>query len=393
VDSFDILPPLKEPFVVRIPVNGVMSTLLVDTGGSGGFLGTHYVHTHRTKHKRLNEPLPIQQAVKGSKPKCNAVATVNLKFGDHSEETEMFVNYDGILGFPTLEKGRAVIDVDKMVLRLPAWDVEIPMERWVHPATLTEKAKQILKTNAMGTRAEVGGYSDPPDISKQSRAFYRNKLLQDYDDIFLDRLPHKLPPFRAINHRIPVKIEKLWAAPHYRFPEKHKEALEKDLDLKLAAGIIVPTTDMPLATSHMVPKKDPGEMRHVQDLRPRNKDTETMVWPLPPTEEIIIKVAGCLEQSCVDLIQSFDQIRVADQDVPWTTFRMHKGVYYHLTMQMGDKNAVTTQQQMLETEKIRDEVAAYIDDIFPIGTAKTTPYEHYLTLLNEKTASCIPPCW
>jgi hypothetical protein len=37
---------------------------------------------------------------------------------------------------------------------------------------------------------------------------------------------------------------------------------------------------------------------------------------------------------------------------------------------------------MLETvfEKIRDEVAVYIDDIFPIGTTKTTPYEHYLTL-------------
>jgi hypothetical protein len=51
-------------------------------------------------------------------------------------------------------------------------------------------------------------------------------------------------------------------------------------------------------------------------------------------------------------------------------------------MQMGDKNSVTTQQHWLDTtfEDMRDEVQAYIDDIFPIGGPDTTNYEHYKTL-------------
>jgi hypothetical protein len=107
-----------------------------------------------------------------------------------------------------------------------------------------------------------------------------------------------------------------------------------------------------------------------------------MVWPLPIPETIVTKVANSAQQSSIDLIQSFDQIRVAEEDVPKTAFRTHHGTYLHLTMQIGDKNAVSTQQQLLDTtlDPIRDEVAAYIDDIFPIGNPKTTPYEHYGTL-------------
>ena len=47
---------------------------------------------------------------------------------------------------------------------------------------------------------------------------------------------------------------------------------------------------------------------------------------------------------------------------------------------MGDKNAVTTQQQLLDTafERIRNKIISYIDDIFPIDDE--TPYEHYQML-------------
>ena len=55
------------------------------------------------------------------------------------------------------------------------------------------------------------------------------------------------------------------------------------------------------------------------------------------------------ERSKIDLVQSFDQIRVDPADVPKTAFRTHRGNYLHLTMQMGDKNAVSTQQRLLDT--------------------------------------------
>jgi hypothetical protein len=43
----------------------------------------------------------------------------------------------------------------------------------------------------------------------------------------------------------------------------------------------------------MVPKKE-NKLRHVQDLRKRNLDTESMAWPLPDQEELVHKIADPL---------------------------------------------------------------------------------------------------
>jgi hypothetical protein len=123
-----------------------------------------------------------------------------------------------------------------------------------------------LEVNATLPPSSAAGFKH------QSADFYHDLIYKDYDDIFLTQLPPPLPPLRVVNHHIPVKIDTPWIAPYYHLPEVHKRALDKDIDLKLQAGIVVPTTNVPLATSHMVPKRDPGTYRHVQDLRRRNKD-------------------------------------------------------------------------------------------------------------------------
>jgi hypothetical protein len=102
------------------------------------------------------------------------------------------------------------------------------------------------------------------DVDKHgTEEYYRNLIYKHYADVFVDKLPAQLPPLRAVNHRIPVKIDRPWMAPLYRLPEHHKKALEADIDLKLRASIVVPTTEIPLATSHMVSKKDPDDFRHI----------------------------------------------------------------------------------------------------------------------------------
>jgi hypothetical protein len=98
-----------------------------------------------------------------------------------------------------------------------------------------------------------------------SADFYHDLIYKEYDDVFLTELPPQLPPLRGVSHHIPVKIDTPWVTPHYHLPGAHKRALDKDIDIKLRAGIVVPTTTIPLATSHMVLKKDPGTYRHVQD--------------------------------------------------------------------------------------------------------------------------------
>ena len=405
------LPRLEEPFIARISINNVPARCLIDTGASGDFVSTHFTFVNRLKHRKLDAAIPIQQAVKGSKPKCNAVASTTIQFGDWSKKTSMYVihlaNYDAIIGLPTLLDAGAKFDLASKTLRLHEYGVSLPLERFQPPVRPPQKfpAKGVEMSPSDTARPptlllwfrlrvwlsilldDIQISADPPVFSVYPRVdkngspeYYRDLILDLYADVFVDKLPAMLPPLRAINHRIPVKIEKPWMAPLYRLPEHHKRALEADIELKLRAGIIVPTTELPLATSHMVPKKDPGEFRHVQDLRRRNKDTETLVWPLPPTDDIVDKVARSPERSKIDLVQSFDQIRVEPTDVPKTAFRTHRGNYLHLTMQMGDRNATSTEQQLLDTvfDPIRDYVVNYLDDIMPVNTM--TPYEHFIAL-------------
>jgi hypothetical protein len=95
--------------------------------------------------------------------------------------------------------------------------------------------------------ADLPPFSTYPNVDTNgSLEYYRNLIYELYADVFVDKLLAQLRLLRAINHRIPIKIEKLWMAQLYCLPEHHKKALNADIDLKLHAGIIVQTTELPL---------------------------------------------------------------------------------------------------------------------------------------------------
>lgn len=155
----------------------------------------------------------------------------------------------------------------------------------------------------------------PVEVRKDGTAeYYRNLLLEEFKDILVDELPNKLPPLREVNHRIPFRPKTPWSANKYRLPEAHKKALEEDVNAKLQSGILCHTSEIPLAASHMVPKREPEKYRHVHDLRKRNADTESRTWPMPDQEELTHNVARSSNGSKFDLISSFDQIRNDPRD-------------------------------------------------------------------------------
>ena len=92
------------------------------------------------KHRKLNLVIPIQQSVKGSKPKCNAIATVTLQFGDWSKKTSMYVihlaNYNAILGLPTLVEAGARFDLTSNTLHLQEYGLSLTLKRF-QPVTMT----------------------------------------------------------------------------------------------------------------------------------------------------------------------------------------------------------------------------------------------------------------
>jgi hypothetical protein len=312
------------PMLTTIPINGVPAKSLIDSGSSDDFMANHFVTTNRVSVQRHEKPLSIQQAVRGSKPKSNATAMVNMQFGEWTMRAKAYTaglaGYDAIIGVPTLTAGGAVIDVKNRKVHFKEWDVtldcEIPeaLPRVSTRRTKTKKTQKNARTKPELVRNSKKSKTDGReknskenlegkidrvasvtlaamnligseanwDLPKQNTsnsngdgttnvrmdgnpAYYRELLLSEFDDILVDELPNELPPLRDINHRIPYKPTKPWIAHKYRLPEAHKRALEEDVKAKLKSGILRYTSEIPLAASHMVPKKE-NKLRHVQDL-------------------------------------------------------------------------------------------------------------------------------
>jgi hypothetical protein len=115
-----------------LEVNGVKAKVLIDSGSSNDFIGTHFATINRLSVKNREAPLPIQQEIKGSKPKTNAVTKKNVKFGEWNKELEAHIagsaGYDVLIGVPTLTDGGAVIDVKGRKVHFRAWGYTMDCE-------------------------------------------------------------------------------------------------------------------------------------------------------------------------------------------------------------------------------------------------------------------------
>jgi len=163
-------------------------------------------------------------------------------------------------------------------------------------APVTVATIEATSTQQVATNVRMDGDAE----------YYRSLLLKEFDDMLVDNLRNELPPLREINHRIPYKPMKPWVAYKYRLSEMHKKALEKDIIPKLESGILWYTSEIPLAAWHVVPKHELGEFQHVQGLRKRKEDTESMAWPLPDQDELIHKIVQSSNALKFDLISAFD---------------------------------------------------------------------------------------
>ena len=183
VEKPEVTEKKPPPMTAMIPINGVPSKCLIDTGSSDDFLATHFATVNRISVRKRATPLSIQQAVKGSKPKTNAVASVNVQFGEWTKTLKAHVaglaGYDAILGIPTLTDGDAVVDVKARKVHLRAWDVTLDCEiveesqkpQKKHPRMLNSR-KMTAKVNGILTmKGKVGNYKNfkIPKNGKQPR--------------------------------------------------------------------------------------------------------------------------------------------------------------------------------------------------------------------------------
>ena len=124
---------------------------------------------------------------------------------------------------------------------------------------------------------------------------------------------------------VPVK-----QTPH-RVPLAYAGEDKKALDKLLQQGCIRPSSS-PWASPIVLVRKKDGSIRPCTDFRRVNALTVKDAFPLPRTTDCLDAVAGAKWFSTLDITSAYNQIPVAEDDIPMTAFVTKHGLFEHLTV-------------------------------------------------------------
>ena len=149
------------------------------------------------------------------------------------------------------------------------------------------------------------------------------------------------------------------------FEGRDKEAIEK----MLQRSTIRESSSSWASPVVLVPKKD-GSLRVAVDYRKLNDVTKKDAFPLPKISDCLDAVSGAAYFSTLDLTSGFNQVPVAEQDIPKTAFATKYGLFESVYLPFGLSNAPATFQRVMELalQGLQWQICLiYIDDIIVFG--------------------------
>ncbi len=254
-------------------------------------------------------------------------------------------------------------------------------ERRNHRDETLEPLARDSSTNWKGKgKAKEDDNLHPEDIPRLRQQWY-----DEYEEL-LQGVPDTMPPYRMVNHEIPlVDPEKRY---HYHLP-RCPNALRDEFDEKVnrytRAGWWELTSASQAAPMMCVFKKD-THLRTVVDCRQRNENIVKDVTPMPDQDNIREDVARAKYRSKIDLSDAYEQVRVVASDVWKTAFSTVRGTYISHVMQQGDCNAPATFQRLM-TSIFQDVIGkcmhVYLDDIF-VYSDTIEEHERHLRIVFDR---------
>ena len=159
--------------------------------------------------------------------------------------------------------------------------------------------------------------------------------------------------------------------------------LKAQLEELLNKGFIRPSTS-PWGASVLFVKKKYGSLRLCIDYRQLNRATIRNQYLLPRIDELFDQLQGSQVYLKIDLRSGYHQLRVWENDVSKTAFRMRYGHYEFLVMPFGLTNAPATFMDLMNRvfcPYLDKFVIVFIDDILVYSGSPEEHAEHLRTVL------------
>lgn len=171
-------------------------------------------------------------------------------------------------------------------------------------------------------------------------------------------------------HRIFTTDDRPINVKQYRYPQIHKEEIQRQVDEMLEKGVIEASSSPYNSPLWIVPKKDDSKgnkkWRLVIDFRALNEKTIGDAYPLPNIVDILDQLGSAKYFSVFDLASGFHQILMDKTDKHKTAFSTPYGHFEYNRMPFGLKNAPATFQRLMDqvlTGLQGIELFVYLDDI------------------------------
>ena len=150
-----------------------------------------------------------------------------------------------------------------------------------------------------------------------------------------------------VEHTIDTGDAKPIKQPPRQLPMAFADEDCKALEKLQTQGVIWPSTS-PWASPILLVKKKDGSTKPCVDYRRLNAVTHNDAYPVPRAQDCLDSMAGSGMFSTVDILSAYNQVPVAEEDIPKTAFSTKYGLFDFTTMPFGLMTAPATYQQLME---------------------------------------------
>ena len=165
----------------------------------------------------------------------------------------------------------------------------------------------------------------------------------------------------TLKHKDPLYIKQ------FKIPDVHRKMLEEQVREWLKLGIIQRSNSKYNSPVFIVPKKEPGSFRFVQDFRQLNQNSLDDKYCMKDVNECIGEIgrAGSTIFSTLDLTSGFWQMPLSKSSQEYTAFTIPgMGQFEWLVSAMGLKSCPGGFQRLVELAMLGlKQVIVYIDDL------------------------------
>ena len=211
-----------------------------------------------------------------------------------------------------------------------------------------------------------------------------DELLQVIDDVFLEGIPHGLPPIWGIEHQIDfVPGTTIPNRPAYRSNPVETKELHRQAEELIEMGYVRKSMSPCVDSLILVPKKD-RTSRMCVDCHTINNIMVKYRHPIPYLDDML-DLHGASMFSKIDLKSGYHQIRMKEDDEWKNAFKTKHGLYEWLVMPFGLSNAPSTFMRLMNhvlRAFIGRFVVVYFDDILIYSKCLDDHIEHLKSVLN-----------